>query len=277
MYKTFISICVLNLLLPNSALAQEVFFPLKIKEDFIEKGLAMEVVYTVDYFSNTQGGTKREDTYLTNLDLTLDIDTQKIGLWNGGQIFVYLLENAGSEKLTGSIIGDLQTVSNIEAPRAIRLYELWYQHHFLEGKFSFLFGFHDYNSEFDVTEYGGLYINSSFGIQPDISAGARPSIFPLAAPGIRLKVTPHERWELLFGVYDGDPGDPDESENFPRSDFDSEGGAFIAGEAAYHFNSDGLSGFIKIGVWTNTGEFDDVVDLDESGSSIKRKNNIGPV
>ena len=150
-----------------------------------------------------------------------------------------------------------------------------YQHHFLEDKFSVLFGFHDYNSEFDVTEYGGLYINSSFGIQPDISAGARPSIFPLAAPGIRLKVTPHQRWELLFGVYDGDPGDPDESEHFPRSDFDSEGGAFIAGEVAYHFNSDHLAGFIKIGIWNNTGEFDDVIDLDDSGSSIKRKNNIG--
>ena len=275
MVKVFISIFVLNLLLPNSALAYEVFLPLQVKEDFVQKGIATEVVYTVDYFANTQGGTKRKDTFLTNLNLTLNIDTQKVGLWGGGQIFVYLLENSGSDKLTGSIVGDLQTVSNIEAPRTMRLYELWYQHHFKKDKLSLLFGFHDYNSEFNVTEYGSLYHNSSFGIQPDISTNARPSIFPLAAPGIRLKVAPHQQWEILFAVYDGDPGDPDVDEHFPRSDFDSEGGAFIAGEVAYHFNNDYLPGFVKLGIWNNTGDFDDVSDLNGSGTSKKRSGNMG--
>ena len=119
MYKTFISMFVLNLLLPNSALAQEVFFPLQAKEDFAQKGIVTGIVYTVDYFANTQGGTKRGDAFLTNLDLTLDIDTKMAGLWDGGQIFVYLLANSGSDKLTGSLVGDLQTVSNIEAPRTM--------------------------------------------------------------------------------------------------------------------------------------------------------------
>jgi len=131
MYKTFISIFVLNLLLPNSALAQEAFFPLQVKEDFAEKGIATEVVYTVDYFSNKHGGIKRDDTYLTNLDITLEVDTEKLGLWDNGQFFIYSLHNSGDEKLTGEIVGDLQTVSNIEAPRTSRIYELWYQHSFL--------------------------------------------------------------------------------------------------------------------------------------------------
>jgi len=270
MVKIFISIIALNFILPSNALAQKVPFPLQVKEDLTQKGIVIEAVYTVDYFVNTQGGNKRKDTYLTNLDLTLDLDTHKMGLWGDGQIFVYLLENSGSEKLTGSIVGDSQTVSNIEAPRTIRLYELWYQHRFLEEKFSVLFGFHDYNSEFNVTEYGGLYINSSFGIQPDISGGAKPSIFPLVAPAVRIKVTPNETWEFLLGVYDGDPDDPEDVEHFPRSDLDSDGGAFIASEIAFKFKKDVLPGFLKLGIWHNTGDFNDVVDTDASSTAIIR-------
>jgi len=246
-----------------------------LKEQLEDKGISFEVVYTTEYFANTRGGIKRDDTYLTNLDITLEVDTEKLGLWNNGQFFIYSLHNSGHEKLTGEIVGDLQTVSNIEAPRTSRIYELWYQHSFLDDQLSVLLGFHDYNSEFDVTEYGGLYINSSFGIQPDISAGARPSIFPLAAPGIRIKASLHEQWELLFAVYDGDPGDPDVSEHFPRSDLNNSSGAFIATEVAYHFHEEFLPGFIKVGLWNNTGDFDDVVDVNPSGNPIQRNNNIG--
>jgi len=52
------------------------------------KGLTFEAVYTLDYFVNTSGGLKRDDTYLTNLDLTLNVDTQEAGLWENGQLFM---------------------------------------------------------------------------------------------------------------------------------------------------------------------------------------------
>jgi len=214
-------------------------------------------------------------TYLSNLDLRLTLDTEQLGLWDNGTFFAYAIENSGGEKLTGSIVGDTHGVDNIEAPRSIHLYALWYEHTFLDETLSVLIGFHDYNSEFDVTEYGGLYLNSSFGIGVDISGNGRPSIFPLAAPAVRVKVSPSDRWDILMAVYDGDPGDPDESEHFPRSDFDSEGGAFIATEVAYHMSEDTLPGFVKLGIWYNTGDFIDVVDTDSSGDEIKRNNNTG--
>lgn len=230
-----------------------------LKEELEQKGVTYAIVYTVDYFANTKGGLQRDDTYLTNLDLTLSLDTAKMGFWKSGEFFLYVLENSGGKKLTGSIVGDLQGVSNIESPRTVRLYELWYQHH-LNEYFSVLAGFHDYNSEFNVTDYGGLYLNSSFGVEPDISLGARPSIFPLAAPGIRLKAAPVDAWEFLFAAYDGDPGDPDESEHVPRSDFDAEGGVFLAAEATHRFQLNDLPGSFKVGAWHNTGEFEHVVD-----------------
>ena len=240
-----------------------------------EKGIAFEVVYTIDYLANTQGGLQRKDTYLSNLDLTLTVDTAQLGLWEHGTFFAYMLDSSGGDKITGSIVGDTQGLDNIEAPRTTRLYEMWYEHSFLDEALAVLIGFHDYNSEFDVTEYGGLYLNSSFGISVDISGAGRPSIFPLAAVALRVKVTPNDHLELLFAVYDGDPGDPDISEHFPRSDFDADGGAFIASEVDFHFSEDVLPGVVKLGVWHNTGEFDDIVDTDPAGDAIKRNGNTG--
>ena len=239
-----------------------------------EKGLSFEPSYMVDYFVNTQGGLQRKDTYLGNLDLVFTVDTGKLGLWENGTFRAHMIDNSGEPKLTGEIVGDLQGISNIEGPRRNWLYELWYEHAFSEN-LSVLAGIHDHNSEFDVTEYGGLYINGSFGIGPEISAGARPSIFPMTAPVVRAKITPNEQWQLLLGVYDGDPGDPDVSKHIARSDFDKEGGAFFASEAAYFFTGDALPGFIKLGAWYNTGEFADVIDVDDNGDPVVRDGNTG--
>jgi len=247
----------------------------KMRSSLDEKGVVLEAAYTLDYFANTKGGLKRDDTYLTHLDLILTLDTKRLGLWDHGTFRVNMIDNSGGEKFTGDILGDTQGVSNIEAPRTTRIYELWYEHVFFEDKLSVLGGIHDYNSEFDVTEYGGLYVNSSFGIGPEISKNARPSIFPLTAPAIRAKIIPNDQWQFLFGVYDGDPGDPNVDEHFPRSDFDHEGGAFIATEAAYHLTGDVLPGFIKLGMWHNTGEFNHVTSVDNNGVPIKRDGNTG--
>ena len=240
-----------------------------------EKGIAFEAVYTIDYLANTQGGLQRKDTYLSNLDLTLTVDTAQLGLWEHGTFFAYMIDSSGGDKISGSIVGDTQGLDNIEAPRTTRLYEMWYEHSFLDETLAVLIGFHDYNSEFDVTEYGGLYLNSSFGISVDISGAGRPSIFPLTAVALRVKVTPNDHLELLFAVYDGDPGDPDISEHFPRSDLDADGGAFIASEVDFYFSEDVLPGVVKLGVWHNTGEFDDIVDTDPAGDAIKRNGNTG--
>jgi porin len=242
-------------------------------------GWTFEAVYTGDYFANVRGGLRRDRTYMDNLDLTMTLDTGSAGLWEGGTFFVYALSNGGAERLSGSIVGDLQTVSNIEAPRTTRLYELWYEHVFLEDRLSVLAGLHDYNSEFAVTEYGGLYLNSSFGINPEIAGGARPSIFPLTSPGLRVRIAPDEQWTFLLGVYDGDPGDPEISEHLPGSTFSSDQGAFIAAEAAHHFhyerNARRYPVTSKIGLWVNTGKFEDLIDTDEDGDPLQRRGNYG--
>ncbi len=233
-------------------------------------GLNFQASYKLDYFANTHGGIKRDQTTVSMADMNFEIDTQKISLWPNGKFFIHLIENSGVEKLSSDIVGDLQGVSNIAAPRTARLFELWYEQMLLDEKFSVLLGVEDINSEFYVSEYAGLYVNSSFGIGPEV-AGGRPSVFPLAALGVRFKFLPNEHWEFLTGAYDGDPGDPDVDEHFFRSDFDKAGGVFLISQAAYRFggskDSDVLPGSVTAGVWHNTGDFRDLVDGEDIDGS----------
>lgn len=245
------------------------------RQSLEDKGLLFEAVYTGEYWKNTSGGLKTDDTYLGNIDLLLTLDLEKIGIQNDAVIFAYVLNNHGGEKLTESILGDLQTVSNIEAPRTTRLYELWYEKNFSDG-LSFLAGLHDYNADFNVTEYGGLFINSSFGITPELAAGGRPSVFPIASLGARVKITPLDNWQFLFGIYDGDPDDPNDVDHLPRLDFDRDGGVFTAFEAGYFYGNTGaLPGSIKTGAWYNSGKFDDVADMTGSGEAQSEYGNYG--
>ena len=155
-------------------------------ETAAESGYVFGAVYTGDIWRNTTGGIKQDVAYLDNLDLTAEIDADLAWGWAGATFFGYLVGNF-ADTLTDDIVGDAQTVSNIDAASAVRVLELWYEQRFWNDRFSVKTGLYDLNSEFDVIEAGGLFLNSSHGIGIDFSqAGANgPSIFPVTSLGMR--------------------------------------------------------------------------------------------
>lgn len=162
-----------------------------------------ELRYTGEVLANTSGGIAQGVRYLDNLDLELSLDT------GAGAVFVRGLYNNGTAFST-DLVGDLQGVSNIEASRAWRLYEFWYE---FEGDgWSLRGGLYDLNSEFDVNTAGSLFSHSSHGIGADIAQSGRngPGIFPVTALAVRGAVsvgTGTVRMAVLDGV-PGDPSDP---------------------------------------------------------------------
>ena len=66
------------------------------------------------------------------------------------------------------------------------------QHNFQWSGVSLLGGIYDLNSEFDRLQAAGLFLNSSFGVTPEIAQSGEtgPSIFPRTAAGLRLSVKP---------------------------------------------------------------------------------------
>lgn len=130
------------------------------------EGYRFDAVYTGEVFSNVSGGIETGTRYLDNLDLKLEVDIAEAWGFASGRFFVYGLYN-NATTLSDELVGDLQGISNIDAPHAWRVYEFWYE--FGDGPWSIRTGLYDLNSEFDTIDAGGLFLNSSHGIGPDFS------------------------------------------------------------------------------------------------------------
>jgi len=164
------------------------------------------VSYTGEGVAVPVGGIDRGVAYLDNLDVTLGVRLGDLIGWDGLSAFAYGLGNQG--KAPSSLVGDLQATSNIEAPMAWRLYEVWLQQSVADGQASVLAGLYDLNSEFDVNRTGALFLHSSHGIGAAFGLSGRtgPSIFPATALGIRVRTRfgngAYAQAALLDGVPD---------------------------------------------------------------------------
>ncbi|MDQ6976529.1 MAG: carbohydrate porin [Ghiorsea sp.] len=176
------------------------------RETLEKQGFTISSVYTGEFAKNftanpVSANNQKKTVYHTNTDLTLTVDTEKAGAWKGGTFFIYGLGNTGAAP--SDYTGDLQGYSNIEAPNKWLIYEAWYEQTF-GSDLSILAGLHDMNSEFYVSDYASLFLNSSFGIGPDLTGNVPASIFPKAALGIRVKFNPTEQTYIQAAFYDGD-------------------------------------------------------------------------
>lgn len=207
------------------------------------------VVYTADLLTNTRGGLETGFRYLDNLELA----AQKRDLLGRAKFKdrgqVVLLYN--NRITAGELVGDLQGVSNIDAEGDIRIFEAWYE--FAVADWSLRTGLYDLNSEFDASEAGGFFVNSSHGVGPDIAQTGQngPGIFPVSALGMRL-MWREENVRAKLVVMDGVPGDPSD----PRSNqvrLDSDEGALVVAEVDGDIEQRAR---LWGGVWHYTADFD---------------------
>lgn len=216
-----------------------------LRQQMQSHGLNLDVTYVGEFVRNLDPGpvSQRKDTiYQDNLDLTAALDSEAAGLWPGGTFFIYGLFNHGGFP-SATVIGDLQAVSNIETARnQFIIHQAWYEQQLADGAVSLLGGLHDLNSDFYASEYASLFLNSSFGIGPEISGNVATSLFPQAGLGFRLKLTTQDGWYVQTAVYDGDPA--------TRSLSSAEGYMLIA-EAGVH-PDEGRS--YKLGAWQHSAQ-----------------------
>ncbi|MFA7255689.1 MAG: carbohydrate porin [Candidatus Omnitrophota bacterium] len=270
------------ILLPVTAFGMEMPDILleKPRKKLEDKGIVFSTLYTGDMVSNLKGGLERKATYVGDVEISLAIDLEKIGLIPGGKIYVSGDDSHGGE-LPTNYVGDFQTVDNLEAPDAMRLYVWWYEQSFFKEKLSVLVGAQDLSSEFAVSRYGNLFINSSFAIPPDFSMNIPVSYFPYAGLGARIKIKPHEQVEFLAGIYDGDPTDNGKNRHGVSYRLSSRQGLMAIAEGAYHqkikFNDrmKPLTGSVKFGSWLHTQNIDDVLSIDANGSPLAHRNDFG--
>jgi porin len=153
--------------------------------------------WTGDFATVASGGLDRGDRHMGLVELTFDDGFVFAGRGNSLHLSVQHVYGGGFSEFQ---VGDLQTVSNIDADDGTRLFEAWVEVPLSESS-SVLLGRYDLNTEFDAIEAGGLFLSSSQGVGPDISqtGAAGPSIFPRTAFGVRLQQR-HEGGGILRGA-----------------------------------------------------------------------------
>ncbi len=247
-----------------------------------DKGITFGLQEQAEVFGNPTGGVRQGAIFEGALLMSLAVDTEKLVSFPGGKINVsaYQIHGRG---LTANNIGNLNVTSGIEAPKTTRLFELWYEQSLADGKVTVRVGQQAADQEFITSQYGALFLNAGFG-WPTLPALDLPSggpAYPLATPGVRLKVLPNDQVSVLAGVYNGDPSD-----NGAGTSFRLNRGVFVIGEVQYALNggedATGLPGIYKIGGWYNSNNFADqrfgydglsLADPEGVGAPRLRRNN----
>ncbi len=250
-------------------------------------GISLGLQETSEVLGNVTGGVQRDAAYegLTLMSLGVDLG-KAIGLEGG--IFNVSAFQIHGRNLSAENLYTLQTASGIEALRATRLWELWYQQSFAGGKADIKIGQQSLDQEFYGSAYSGLFINTMMGwpLIPSVNLYAGGPAYPLSSLGVRLRVQPIDNTTVLAGVYDDNPPggsffDDSQVRGASQSGtkFNLRTGALIFGEVQYAINApmlgkSGLPGIYKLGFYYDTAKFYDQ-RLDTTGLSLADPNTSG--
>ncbi len=176
-----------------------------VRRAFARRGVEFGGVYYGEAFQNW-GGIKDGGQYNGVLELYVNADMHKHGLWNGLCFHTDAYQIHG-RSITEINVGSLMPVSSLEAEPATRLFELWFEQHLFDDKVTVKVGQLAADAEFIISEGGGYFLNGTWG-WPPIAAENNPNggpAYPLATPGVRVAVAPTDKINLMVALYNGDP------------------------------------------------------------------------
>ena len=248
------------------------------------------ISYTGELVQDAAGGARRGAAFSGAAGAQVTVLLGRLVGWHGARLFVFALGSHGGAP--SDFVGDVQGVSNLEAPATVRLEEAWLQQNLLANRLSWLIGRYDLNTEFYRLQSGALFINSSFGIGPEFSHSgmAGPSIFPYTAVGTRVDFKPSPNVVWRAAVLDGAPVDRagDGIRVLAPGD-----GALVVAEVALLARPDTVSvprqrrfgigrgrarpyaAKLAIGAWYYTARFSDLVDTLPGGASVRHRGSGG--
>lgn len=237
-----------------------------LRKELLDAGITLGLQEQSEGWANLTGGIRRGTVYdgLTTASIRLDLG--KLAGWDGATFFVsgYQIHGHGP---SGNLVGNNQLVSSIEATRDTKLYALWLEQSLLNGQLDIRIGQEGANDQMMVTQYGALYLNSSFGF-PGLAAANLPDggpNYPLAAPFIRAQYAVNDNISLVGAVFSGDPAPAGPGDPQLR---DRGGVAFNLHDHALAFaelwyatnqgdNAKGLPATYKVGAWFDSAHFAD--------------------
>ena len=256
-------------------------------------GITIAATEQSEVLGNATGGLRQGAAYDGLTTVTLQLDTLRAFGILGGTFNVSALQIHGRNVSTKNL-DVLDTVSGIEANRATRLWEAWYDQAFMNGAFDIKIGQQSVDQEFINSQNSSLFVNTMSGwpLLPSVDQYAGGPAYPLSSLGARIRgeLAPH--LVGLLGVFnDNPPGGSfnDDSQTRGReasgTRFNLNTGALIFGELQYSWNqastgdvvkteAKGLPGTYKVGFWYDTAAFPNQ-RYDTQGLSLNDPNSNG--
>lgn len=207
-----------------------------------DHGITTGLTQTMDILGNSSGGIRQASAYDGVFKLEVTIDLEKFIGWQGGTFYTagYVIQGHG---LSTYYIGNLLTVTSVEAPDEVRLGEIWLEQSLFDGVLKVKAGQILVNENFVISETAGVFVNSTFGFPgsfgTDLPDGG--PAYPMAVPGVQVVLQPDDAWLLQAAIFNGNPTGAGANSNgmtFPIGD-----GVFSIAEAAYIYTPQGTANF----------------------------------
>lgn len=245
-----------------------------LRTDLSKHGVDFEFFYLGSVPRNVEGGIKVGSVYQGALLMSLDLNSDKLAGYHGGNFHVSSVWLHGRDHFSDEHIGDLNKVNLVDFPNSFRLWEMYYSQKLFSDKVTAKAGLMSVDRDFILPEfYNSLasinFVNQTFFYPtlafdiydiPGFPPGkhALPST-PYASPGVLLRVDPNEKFYAQAAVYDGNP---DRSYRGTEFRLGGDEGALAYFEAGYKLNAGtntpGLPGSYKLGAYYHTDKFFDV-------------------
>ena len=249
--------------------------PAGIRSRLAAHGITLGLNEQAEWLGNATGGTRRALVAEGLLTMSLGVDMGKAAGLPGGMFNVSAYQIHGRSLSADALGNNLETVSSLEARRGTLLFELWYEQALLHNQLAIRVGQIAADQEFLISQYAGLFTNETFGWSalPSTDLPSGGPVYPLAAPGVRVRYAPRPALAVLVGVFNGDPAGPGagvpQARDASGTDFRVRDGVFAIGEVQYIINAGegatGLTGTYKLGGWYNSANF---LDQRRNGSGL---------
>ncbi|HWU04466.1 MAG TPA: carbohydrate porin [Novosphingobium sp.] len=178
-----------------------------IRRDLSAHGITLTIQETSEVLGNASGGTHKSLDYDGLTQAILQVNSQRAFGYYGGTFNASALQIHGLN-LSQRNLGSLQTASGIEADRATRLWELWYDQKLLpEDRLDIRIGQQSLDQEWMVSTNALMFVNTMFGwpMLPSANMPGGGPAYPLSAPGLRLRYRPVNALAIQLGAFSSSP------------------------------------------------------------------------
>ena len=246
-----------------------------LRSTLADRGVELGLSNYGDLMRVVKGGLERRTFYADLVEPTAAIDLDKLIGWKQARLYFRGIGTYGDDPADAT--GSISAPSNLASINTFTLFEGWLEQRLFDDRLSILFGLYAVDTEFDVKETAGVFMNGGFGTGLDLSESGRngPCIFPTSCLGLRLRLQPTPESYAQVAVLDGVAGNP----NNPRGTqviLDPDDGVLVLTEIGYQRGAEAGRFFrAALGGWVYTTTFDDVLDVDAAGNPRRRRGTYG--